>query len=30
MKKKNIPPSKVKYDQSHPTVSIRVDKELKN
>jgi predicted transcriptional regulator len=30
MKKKNIPPSKVKYDHSHPTVSIRVDKKLKD
>jgi predicted DNA-binding protein len=30
MKKKNISPSKVKYDHAHPTVSIRVDKELKD
>jgi len=30
LKNKNIPPSKVKYDHSHPTVSIRVDKELKD
>ena len=30
MKKKTSPPSKVKYDHSHPTVSIRVDKKLKD
>jgi hypothetical protein len=28
MKKKHQPPSKIKYNQSHPTVSIRVSQEL--
>ena len=27
-KKAHKPPSRIKYDQSHPTVSIRVDQEL--
>ena len=29
MKKKHQPPAKIKYDKSHPTVSVRVDQELK-
>lgn len=29
-KKKHQPPAKIKYDKSHPTVSVRVDQELKN
>lgn len=28
-KKKHIPPAKIKYDQTHPIVSVRVDLELK-
>ena len=28
-KKKQPPPSKIKYDKSHPTISIRVSQELK-
>jgi hypothetical protein len=28
-KKKHQPPAKIKYDKSHPTISIRVDQELK-
>ena len=30
MKKKHQPPAKIKYDKSHPTISVRVDLELKN
>jgi hypothetical protein len=30
VKKKHQPPAKIKYDKSHPTVSVRVDQELKN
>ena len=26
--KSHVPPSKIKYDQSHPTISIRVTREL--
>ena len=28
-KKKQPPPSKIKYDKSHPTISIRVSEDLK-
>lgn len=28
-KKKQPPPSKIKYDKSHPTISIRVSQDLK-
>ena len=27
---KHQPPAKIKYDKSHPTISVRVDLELKN
>ena len=29
VKKKQPPPSKIKYDKSHPTISIRVSQDLK-
>ncbi|MFC1869938.1 ribbon-helix-helix protein, CopG family [Chloroflexota bacterium] len=29
-KKKHQPPAKIKYDKTHPVVSIRVDQDLKN
>jgi len=29
-KKKHQPPAKIKYDKSHPTISIRVDQALKD
>ena len=28
-KKKHVPPAKIKYDKTHPIVSVRVDLELK-
>lgn len=29
-KKKHQPPAKIKYDKTHPVISIRVDQDLKN
>jgi len=28
-KKKHVPPAKIKYDKTHPVISIRIDQDLK-